>query len=248
MCMIMFFPKGINYADRKELKKQSEFNPHGIGYMYVEFNQDKPEEKTGNLIVKKFLSFDLFYKEFSVDFETHHSKSPFVVHFRLATQGTKDLTNCHPFYVNEKIGFVHNGIITKSERDEKFSDTYIFNEKILKPIGNNIYTNEETKDLLLNYVGEYNKLVFLRNDGEVITFNENRGEWKKGIWFSNKSYSPINTEKNIETHTKKCKICNILYHKNYMFKISYLYGGVDVTEYVCKDCSNRGVKFSDLLK
>lgn len=64
-----------------------------------------------------------------------------MLHLRFSTAGAKNIENCHPFQVLNKtdhgldLYFMHNGTLydfTKSM--EGFSDSYAFNEKILKPL------------------------------------------------------------------------------------------------------------------
>ena len=64
--------------------------------------------KINNYIVKKgYFTFKEFYKEYKP-----HGDKQVLIHFRIKTHGPIDKNNCHPFLVNNSLGFIHNGIIT----------------------------------------------------------------------------------------------------------------------------------------
>jgi predicted glutamine amidotransferase len=62
-------------------------------------------------VFKEMTNFDRFYKEYAKQRKANKG-SNFVLHFRIATSGKIDKTNCHPFAVNKNLAFVHNGIIS----------------------------------------------------------------------------------------------------------------------------------------
>ena len=88
-----------------------------------------------------------------------------VLHFRIATSGgTEKYTNLHPFLINSKLGFVHNGIIT-GLGNNTHSDTYQFNE-LLKQLPPNFLQCEATRELITGYIGG-SKLIFLDKIGRA---------------------------------------------------------------------------------
>ena len=156
-------------------------NDDGAGFMYAE---------DGKLHIKKGF---MHFHEFMRAYEPHEEK-PCVVHFRIATHGATDQTNTHPFQVADDLGFVHNGIISKVDcRDDKQkSDTFHFNEKILKPLykkDKGFIRNPVIGELIQSYIG-MSKLVFLTKKGDSIIVNAAAGKEEDGIWYSNTSYKP----------------------------------------------------------
>ena len=162
---------------KSTLRRCYDANPDGAGFMYAE---DK------KLVVKKgYFTFKEFYKEYKP-----HGDKQALIHFRIKTHGPIDKDNCHPFLVNNSLGFIHNGIISGYGNNKK-SDTIEFNEAILQKIvakhGNNSLFDDPMVELIENVIG-YSKLVFLDRHGNYKIMNENKGSWDNGIWYSNSSY------------------------------------------------------------
>lgn len=179
MCIAIY--KDVNKIIPLEYLEQSfKSNPDGAGFMYVE--NKKLHLKKG------FFSFADFWKEY----EPHQEKQA-VLHFRIKTHGAVNETNCHPFHINKSMGFVHNGIISGFGKAD-FSDTYEFNEEVLKPLvnkwGNLAMFEPAIKHLVEQRIG-YSKLIFLDKNGNADIFNEDKGVWDTGVWYSNSSYKPV---------------------------------------------------------
>jgi glutamine amidotransferase len=128
--------------------------------------------------------------------EFRHNLEPFghcqaIIHFRWATHGKKDTTNCHPFFVDD-LAVIHNGIVNiDTKSDETKSDTWHFVDAVLTPMYHRdrdfflrtdvIYTQE-----LAHYTS---KFVFLRADGKHSIWNKEDGITEKdGHWYSNTAY------------------------------------------------------------
>jgi hypothetical protein len=89
--------------------------------------------------------------------------------------------------VNQKLGFVHNGIISQTEvKKSPYSDTYHFNE-ILKKLPANFLYNKGIVTLIEKMIG-YSKLAFLDNLGNVTIIGEDLGIWEGDNWFSNTGF------------------------------------------------------------
>lgn len=178
MCIAIYKPedKVLSLATLKECYTS---NPDGAGFMYAENKKLHIE--------KGFFSFQSFYDAF----KKHETKQA-VIHFRIKTHGKIDTTNCHPFAVNNAIGFVHNGIIS-GFGDANHSDTIGFNQSILQPLvskwGNLALFQDPIIDLIEGRIG-YSKLVFLDRHGNHKIMNEHKGTWDDGVWYSNDSYKP----------------------------------------------------------
>jgi len=178
MCIAIFQPAG-KILTEEQLKNCSDRNKDGQGMAWIE---------NGKLNVFKSMSFEIFKTKYFEIANVSGKISPMMIHFRFGTQGEKSELNCHPFYVNDNLVFCHNGVIPTA-KDEKFSDTYLFNEEILKEVmkTENIH-NTSIKFLLKEYIGVGNKLIFMDSSGNHSIINEPAGDWDGGIWFSNSNY------------------------------------------------------------
>jgi glutamine amidotransferase len=178
MCIAIYKPEG-KVIDKATLQECYRSNPDGAGFMY---SQNKKLH-----IEKGFFSFDSFYNAYKA-----HERKQAVIHFRIKTHGKIDTANCHPFSVNNSIGFVHNGVIS-GYGDADFSDTVRFNEAILRPLvnkwGNLALFQDPVIELIESRIG-YSKLVFLDRHGNHKIMNESKGQWDDGVWYSNNSYKP----------------------------------------------------------
>ena len=178
MCIAIYKPRNVE-VDQATLAQCFKSNPDGAGFMYAE---------QGRLTINKgYFSFDEFWEAFQP-----HANKHAAIHFRIKTHGAVDEVNCHPFRVNNTLGFIHNGIIS-GHGSKEHSDTYMFNEEIIKPMmkrfGKNVIHDDTIRNLIEKYIG-YSKLVFLNNYGDYTIFNESSGHWHNGAWFSNSSYKP----------------------------------------------------------
>lgn len=178
MCIAIYKPK--NKIISKEILQQCfRSNSDGAGFMYA---SDK------NLHIQKgFFTFDEFYEEYQ-----KVEKKQVVIHFRIKTHGPVLKENCHPFNVNKSLGFVHNGIISGFGSVD-VSDTREFGKHILEPLvakwGNLAIFQPAIQQLIEARIG-YSKLIFLDRHGNHEIFNESKGVWDDGIWYSNTSYKP----------------------------------------------------------
>jgi hypothetical protein len=132
------------------------------------------------------------FEEFREAFEPY-SECQSIIHFRWATHGKKDTGNCHPFLVSESLAMIHNGVISiECEVDKDRSDTWHFNELVLKPLyardADFYRRNEVVYTQQLAHKGS--KFVFLRADGDFCIWNEGDGDWEDdGHWYSNDSHT-----------------------------------------------------------
>jgi glutamine amidotransferase len=179
MCIIASIPSQ-SIIEKSTLKRCWENNPHGGGFMYTDGKKVQ--------VVKEMSSFKRYWKEF-LRLREEFPQSTFVCHFRISTHGKINEDNCHPFLVNDKLGFVHNGIIRNAPISSDYSDTYMFNETILKNLPNNFQSNLAIMSLVREYIGSGSKLCFLSNDNKVTYVNKEAGQFdNNGVWFSNGGY------------------------------------------------------------
>ena len=132
------------------------------------------------------------FEEFRSAFHPYADKQA-IIHFRWATHGKKNTDNCHPFMVADNLAVIHNGIVSiKCELNEAMSDTWHFNELVLKPMHERDPEFYNRTDVIFSQelAHDSSKFVFLRADGDYCIWNADDGEWEKdGHWYSNKSYA-----------------------------------------------------------
>jgi len=177
MCIAILKPKG-EIIKKATLKTCFENNDDGAGYMFV---------KNGALqFVKGFFTFKNFWNSY-VKNVVKNGNPISAIHFRITTHGKTNAENCHPFKIDNSLGFIHNGVINFVKPDKKKSDTSMFNEHILKRLPADFIGNGAICDLIEESIGS-SKLVFLNDKGEFLISNEELGKWKDNVWYSNDSY------------------------------------------------------------
>lgn len=159
-------------------------NPDGGGLLYKEDGILKVYKNLDNL--DKFLAK---YKQVI-------QNSNVLVHFRVTTGGGVTIKNCHPFLVNKNLGFIHNGVIYGySNKAADKSDTYSFNELLLKGLPKGFINNEGIQGLIGDAIGTGSKLAFMDKDEKFTIIGEARGIAhydERGNWLSNDSYKKVN--------------------------------------------------------
>jgi len=168
---------------RTHLKNSWDNNGDGAGILYIK------DDKMA--VFKEMSNFDTFYNKY-LEIKQEHGDKNIVLHFRISTHGKVNEDNCHPFLVDDELGFVHNGMIYDVPTSVDYSDTYMFNEKYLKLMKKGFDRSNEIMDMVANYIGAGNKLIFLNAKDEYTVVNEKAGHWYKGSWFSNTSYQRVN--------------------------------------------------------
>jgi len=177
MCIAILKPKGEK-IEKSRLDTCFFNNDDGAGYMFA---------KNGVLhFFKGFFNFGDFWKSYSKNV-VRNGNPMSAIHFRITTHGKTNVNNCHPFKINENLGFIHNGIIDMVKSDAKHSDTSMFNELVLKNLPKGFIKNPAISSLIEESIGA-SKLVFLNNHGEYLISNESAGKWDGNIWYSNNTY------------------------------------------------------------
>ena len=183
MCIIVYKPQGIP-LDRHTLETCFANNPDGAGFMF-------PCE--GRLLIKKgYFDFGDFLVAWDKCRKIHGDRLPVVFHFRIATAGEIDKTNCHPHRMAHDLGFVHNGILScvHVPKESNVSDTIIYRNRYLGNLVGQSLRNAKLFRMIGQHIGAGNKFVFMNGVGKVVICNEKQGIWKDGLWFSNYSFLP----------------------------------------------------------
>jgi len=177
MCIAILNQKGT--ISLKTFKRCWNANPDGAGFTYFDGKNIQ--------IIKEMKDVKLLHDKY-VKVRQKYPAVDIAIHFRIATHGKVNLTNCHPFKISDISAFIHNGMIDAVDKHHDYSDTYLFNETILKQLPGNFIENTAIHELLSNFIG-YSKLVIISGKQSAI-INEHFGTWDGGNWYSNQSYKP----------------------------------------------------------
>ena len=176
MCLAIYNPAKGTEITKNEFKNAWKQNSDGGGLLYA---------YKGELYTFRTLKS---YKElYTVYKNARKLDVNMLIHFRYTTHGATNIENTHPFIVSEKLGFIHNGIISGIDTSKERSDTNHFNTDILQKLPAKFLENEGIKKLISKLIGS-SKLVFLNEKGEHAIINENLGHWDGLNWFSNYSH------------------------------------------------------------
>ena len=179
MCVIIHQPRDA-HLEKKRAKRLWDINSDGGGFAFI--------NDAGSIETYRFMEF----KEFWPTFENVRSEQPqrdYLLHMRIATHGTVDLNNVHPFTVNEGMVMAHNGIIrgVPDFRDGR-SDTKVFIDEVLPRLPENWLDDVYLTEMVEEWIG-WSKLMFLTNNPDleksVYILNKRSGLETDGMWFSN---------------------------------------------------------------
>ncbi len=156
--------KKSSLITKKTFEDSWESNPHGFGLGYF----DKDRQSVLFHSMKMDDSWEA-YKDHHGRFRGH-----MIVHWRYATQGLKDESNCHPFLTDhaEPMILGHNGVLTPIPPDcpKDWSDTHWFAKnmtKILK-VPNKIGHVDNDKEI--KYYLNQSRLAILEPDNTIHTW------------------------------------------------------------------------------
>lgn len=176
MCIAIVVPAG-KILSGEILTNCYNANPDGMGMAYI--NDDgKVELSKGFLKIGEFVPA---YKEKAVKYGATNAM---LVHFRIATMGKVNPSNCHPFRIKNG-ALIHNGSLwwDRAGLDAEKSDTRLFCEQQYNNLQYDVV--KEALPELTTALG-YNKLAMLYDGGEYIRVG--RWEEDEGIYYSNHGY------------------------------------------------------------
>ena len=178
MCMAIFKPAGKNIPI-DYLKTSFASNPHGCGIAFA--------DGSSVTIRKGLWTWEQFLSEYSP-----RGNMAMLIHFRWATHGAQNETNCHPWQLlNGKLAMIHNGVLPIECADEALSDTGNFAKLVLEPmLASHNADNPALRFLIESAIGPANKIAIMDKAGTAVIYNETSGEWQDGVWFSNSGFRP----------------------------------------------------------
>jgi predicted glutamine amidotransferase len=241
---------------REDIETACVNNPDGFGFA-IRIND--------TILTSRGLDKDRVIDKFFALKEAYPN-SDAMFHARLATHGTINTENCHPFRVqgDKRLVLGHNGILPMQvPTNGKRSDTRIFADDILPAMGIEILDSYADRTALEDWLGT-NKIVVmsthpaLKKDYYIL--NEQHGVDNDGVWYSNCSYQPytykystynskyvLNSSKDIDatttwgntwTNQDYCISCDSALNEQ------DFYEGYCLTCETCIDCS---ASFTDCL-
>ena len=193
MCIIAYKPLNVAFPEEYILKTCFDNNDDGAGFMYVH---------GGEVHIKKgYETFEAFMNALNKARALTGDKVPYVMHFRIATQGYEK-TMTHPFPLSSNmnnlkrlrtkcsIGVAHNGILDiTSDGAKTYSDTMKFITDYLSNIIQSYdwYKNKRTKKLI-EYLIEGSRLAILDAHSHCELMGKG-WECDNGIYYSNHSWA-----------------------------------------------------------
>lgn len=197
MCVIVAQPKGTTLQDDR-LSRLWDRNKDGGGFAYIDSDDQ--------LQVVKSMDKDEYIHKFK-SARGRNPESDFLLHMRIATHGSVNLDNVHPFRVDEHTVMAHNGIIkiesakakswkpTEGQKLPKYgddpwdrSDTRIFVEEMLPELPENWLDNPMLVQMVEDFIGG-SKLMFVTTNPKLqqslYILNAKMGTVVDQMWFSN---------------------------------------------------------------
>lgn len=194
MCIIVYKPTTAKMPNKKTLIKCWNNNKDGAGYMFP---------SKGSVIIKKgFMKFNDFYNNLKSDLKRYGEFTPFVLHFRIQTQGGVNPQYTHPFplssdmdnlkklRVKTDIGIAHNGIIDLTSSRYNYTVTYSDTMKFITDylsliIHDKYYYKDKDKLTLIERLIE-SKMAIMDGDGHTELIGEFIED--NGVYYSNDYY------------------------------------------------------------
>lgn len=160
-------------------------NPDGIGMAF----SDGTKVQTVKRMTDPSSLYDVYLK---IRYQTD---LPIMIHSRIGTSGKKDLSNVHPFKINENLAFMHNGVISYTEIYNNESDTRHI-ARFMQALSDPDTLLDELSieySFILELAGYGSKFIFMHSDGRYSIMNEQKGHWDDDAdtWYSNDGYKKI---------------------------------------------------------
>ncbi len=178
MCLAIYKPADAQVSE-EHLRNGFANHSDGAGFAW---------SVDGKLFIKK----GIFNVEEVIEHYRLIKDYPCLIHFRKATHGKVDKTNCHPFLFNDgKLALIHNGILSIKCTIDGLSDTAHFVKLVLEPMvnRNKVPINDGALSYLINTSIGSDKMAVMTEDGTTYIFNEDKGKWEGGVWYSNSIFS-----------------------------------------------------------
>jgi predicted glutamine amidotransferase len=193
MCVICIKPENVKMPPKERLESMFAANADGCGFMF---------SRKGKVIIRKgFMKLKHFEKALKQEKVT--DKDVLIMHFRIATAGSINPKNTHPFPISDnmnelralrteaELGLAHNGILSlEHDKHHDLSDTMTFIRDVLAEptVIKNLF-NPAVWYLIEETIGS-SKMVILDKENKFHLL----GEWSKdgvtkdGCYYSNLNF------------------------------------------------------------
>lgn len=177
MCIAIVKPAG-KWVSKEHLRNSFEGNPHGAGYAW--------HDGVKVQIRKGFFTWRSFWRAYKRDVSANVAA---FAHFRIATRGTKNEANCHPFQMDKAV-LMHNGPCLNhrycnGDKEGDRSDSWQFADDFISGLSS---TQVKRLQPMIEDFSGSEKVIMMFDDGEIVICNEREGTWSAGCWFSNSSF------------------------------------------------------------
>lgn len=190
MCIIIAKRPSAQHPTDEVIDECWKRNPHGAGYAFA--NAD------GGVTVRKgFMTLEAL--KASLEEVRSVNGSWYIIHFRIATHGSKGPENTHPFWVtNGKVAMAHNGMLPIGDLvkdDEGRSDTAAFAEDILSKLPDGWHRHPAFVHMVEEYMGRGNKIAVIDHDGiELFNLSAWNEDKETGLFYSNYAWKVYKSE------------------------------------------------------
>lgn len=186
MCMLCVMSPGVT-PTREKLENSALNNPDGFGFAIAIPEENRIHVETTmnpDSSINRFLEMRALYPD---TFAMWHA--------RLATHGSTNIDNCHPFRVggDSRSVLAHNGILpVLIDAGDKRSDTRVFAEDVLPAFGGvTALDNPQIANVMEEFcAGSKVCILTLEPEAENICYviNQDAGKFdESGVWWSNDS-------------------------------------------------------------
>ena len=201
MCVICYKPMGVQFPSKTKIKTMFKNNPNGAGFMYADGE---------NVYIQKgFMTLGEFNS--ALNRVRQYTDYPFVLHFRITTNGGTSKGLTHPFALSDdvktlmetasttNIGIAHNGIIPMTAYADKISDTAEFIRRYMsRIIRSEADIDADTLDIIEACIDSKMAIMTASQDVHLLGKFIQDGN---GVYYSNTSYQKKRTTAKTKTRT-----------------------------------------------
>tara|TARA_R110002012_G_scaffold94583_1_gene228888 strand:- start:217 stop:882 length:666 start_codon:yes stop_codon:yes gene_type:complete len=174
MCLIIA-RKTDGKVDWQSADRASKINRDGYG---IFFNDRFPRR---NVQVRKSMRWSEIR---TIGKALEQKNHPFVIHMRYMTNGAVNISNTHPFKLEDlDLVMAHNGIINTLDVPEGMSDTRVLACHLNDVLPTDWLDKPEEVEYVTELAGT-SRLTFMDNAGRIYFINEDLGAWQDNVWYS----------------------------------------------------------------
>jgi predicted glutamine amidotransferase len=214
MCILIVKAQNVRKMTEQEIRNSASNNPDGFGMAYV---------VGGHLFVHKTFELNEI-----IDMNNRlPNDTPIIYHFRIATHGTVNVNNCHPFMGEDAdVAFAHNGVLSiQNDKEKDWTDSETAFRYLFEPLLKVVDIKSEQFERAVNTIIGSSKFAFIQKNGDVTTFgnfiNEDGLLFSNGTYAYNKSdwYNTVYIDEQNDVCSNDCYSC--YWHDDYEYYVCY---------------------------